>query len=67
MSQNVIHWDSSGQAVRGAICELCGWITNGTRAKPGHLSMTGRKIVKQSWETMSPAARNVLTRAGVQQ
>lgn len=59
-TQETIRWDYSGPQVREAVLQLLGWVT-----KTGHLNPTGRKIQRQSWDTMSPAARNILTRAGI--
>jgi len=57
-----INWDVSGYSVRIAVVELCGWCN-----KRGNATPTGKKIARQSWETMSTAARNVLTQHGINQ
>ena len=58
--KETIYWSKEGEPVRRAVVELAGWTT-----QTGKITRTGERIASQSWEEMSPAARNVLLRAGV--
>ena len=56
-----IHWSKIGPRERAAVAALCNWTT-----KAGTLTRTGQRIARTEWPQLSPAARNVLTRHGVQ-
>ncbi len=57
-----IYWNDSMEPTRKAVLELCYFVTN-----KGLLSSTGRRLLKQNWQEMTPAARNILTRAGIKE
>ena len=57
-----VYWDKTGPRERAAVVALCGWAT-----KKGTVTRTGRRIAATSWEQLTPAARNVLTRHGIAQ
>ena len=59
-NEDQILWDKEGPQVRGAVAKLCGWETN-----KGELSATGKKIARQNWDELSPAARKILAKHGV--
>lgn len=50
-------WDFMPIAPREAVCRMAGW-----RTARGVLNQTGRKVSRQSWADMSPAAKTVLAR-----
>lgn len=50
-------WDSLKLGDRFGFIRESGWVT-----ARGHLTKTGEKILHGDWDTLSPAARNVLTR-----
>ena len=56
----LIKWDISEYPTRKAVVELCGWYN-----KKGEATPTGKRIARQSWEQLSPAAKNVMERHGI--
>lgn len=55
-----IKWDKSNLGVKRAVVELLGWVTS-----QGKLTKTGERIARSAWGELTPAAQNVLKRAGV--
>lgn len=58
--KEIIRWDTSGYTVRLAVVELCGW-----KNKHGNATPTGKRIARESWDSMSSACRNILARHGI--
>lgn len=50
-------WDKTDHETREKFLLLSGWVTS-----KGYLSLTGKKIIKQNWNELSPAARKILSR-----
>ena len=61
MAKETIYWDKSESSVRLAVVELCGWCNGSGKATP-----TGKRIAATKWADLSPAAKRILERAGVE-
>ena len=57
----IIKWNNEGIETRRAVAELMGW-----RTKQGKITRTGERIAKTNWENLTPSAREVLTRHGIE-
>ncbi len=57
-----IFWSKESVLIKTSVCELIGWCT-----KNGTITKTGKRIANSTWDDLTPAARNVLTRHGVKQ
>jgi hypothetical protein len=55
-----IYWSKSGEPVRTAVVELCGWCN-----KLGNATPMGKRIARTEWCNLSPAAKRVLLNHGI--
>ena len=60
--KETIHWSKSGQSIRKAVVELCGWSN-----KKGNATPTGLRISRTNWNDLTPAAKRVLEYHGIKQ
>jgi hypothetical protein len=56
-----IYWSQSNFTLRRAVVELNGWCN-----RHGNATKTGERIANTEWAQLTPAARNILIRAGIQ-
>ncbi len=58
--KEIICWDRSGLELRKAVVALCGWVTGA-----GKVTKTGKRIAETAWNSLTPAAQNVLISHGI--